>query len=308
MHDPAIARDAAAGGALFLFSTDAGGLPQPPLLHVRRSDDNGTTWAAAGAVFDAMPAWARAAVPKATTIWAPDVSLSDDGSEFRLYFAVSSFGSDDSAIGLAVTPSLAAPAWSDRGLVLASGDSDDYNAIDPNLFSGTDASGARESWLLFGSFWSGIHMARVDPATGLLAPGARAAAVHLAQRAAPDALEGAFMVQRGAFHYLFASFDFCCRGVASNYSVHVGRSAAGAQGPFVDRAGVAMLQGGGTRLVGGGFGWAAAGGQSLLRDSVGASANSSIMVLHAYDGASGDPFVNLVTIAWSADGWPELAG
>ena len=279
-------------------------MPAPPYLNVRESRDNGTTWASAGAVFAAIPAWALAAVPRASGIWAPDVSRGPAG-EWRVYYAVSSFGSETSVVGLVTTPSLEQPAWQDRGLVLGSGAGDGFNAIDPSLFAGVDGAGAPESWLVFGSFWSGIYAARVDPSTGLLAAGGAAARVHLAQRPAPDALEGAFMVQRGAYHYLFASFDFCCRGVESNYSVHVGRSATGAEGPFVDRAGVPMLQGGGSRVAGGGFGWAAAGGQSVLRESVSEGAASFSMVLHAYDGDSGAPFLNFVSVAWTPDGWPE---
>jgi len=308
VHDPAVAREGS--GALYVLGTDAGGLPQPPLLRLRASQDGGATWAELGSVFeDGLPAWARAAVPLATTVWAPDVSLSDDGSEWRVYYAVSSFGSQTSAIGLVATPSLAQPVWVDRGLVFASGAGDPFNAIDPNLFSGTNAAtGEREALLVFGSFWKGIFMLPVNASTGLLAAGAaKADAVHLAQRPdAPDALEGAFLVQRGAFHYLFASFDFCCRGSASTYNVRYGRSADGARGPFVDRAGVPMLEGGGTLLVAGGFGWAAGGGQSLLRESVVAGEPTSLMVLHGYDGESGEPFLNLVNVSWTSDGWPSL--
>ena len=296
VHDPSIAREA---GALFLFSTDAGGLQQPPFLNVRRSLD-GLEWAAAGHVLDELPPWALAIVPKATNIWAPDVSFSPEGNEWRLYYAISSFGSETSVIGLATSPTLSNASWTDRGLVMRSDRGSGFNAIDANLFA--DAAG---SWLLFGSFWSGIFMSAVDRSTGMLV-NASAPPVHLAERGAPDALEGSFMVARGAFHYLFASFDYCCRGAASNYSVHVGRSSAGASGPFIDRSGVPMLSGGGTRVVGGGNGWAASGGQSLLRDTVTADGEQSVMVLHAYDGQSGDPFVNLVNLTWTADGWPEL--
>jgi hypothetical protein len=49
------------------------------------------------------------------------------------------------------------------------------------------------------------------------------------------------------------------------------------------------------------------GGQSLLRDTVTAGGVQSVMVLHAYDGESGDPFVNLVNLTWTSDGWPELS-
>src|SRR3546814_10041280 len=45
-----------------------------------------------------------------------------------------------------------------------------------------------------------------------------------------------FIIRRGDFHYLFASFDFCCRGADSTYYTVVGR-AAKAEGPYVDREG-----------------------------------------------------------------------
>lgn len=287
VHDPAVI---AANSTLFLFSTDAGGPAAPPFLRMRASVDGGTTWATRGAVFPALPAWVRARVPAATGLWAPDISFA--GGRFLLYYAASSFGSAVSAIGLATAPSLAAPVWVDEGEVLASDAAAGFNAIDPSLF--VDDT---EALLVFGSFWSGLWAARIDVATGRRAPGAPL--IHLAQRAAPDAIEGGFMIARAPFHYLFASFDFCCRGNASTYSVRVGRSAAGAAGPFVDRAGVAMLDGGGTLVVGGGFGWAAAGGQSVLR-------GTDTLMLHAYDGATGAPFLNVVGLVWDAEGWPAV--
>lgn len=229
------------------------------------------------------------------------------GLGWCLYYAVSSFGSPVSVIGLATTPSLAAPVWTDRGLVLRSGAGDGYNAIDPTLVEDSAAAKAAATapsyWLVFGSFWTGIKAVRIDASTGKV-DASNASVVALAQRAAPDALEGAFLVARPDAHYLFVSWDFCCRGAASNYSVHVGRSTAGVQGPFVDRDGVAMLDGGGSLLVGGGFGWAAGGGPGLLRGS--AQLRVSTMVLHAYDGESGDPFMQLVDVEWGPDGWPAV--
>src|SRR3546814_4627816 len=64
----------------------------------------------------------------------------------------------------------------------------------------------------------------------------------------PDAIEAPFIIRRGDFHYLFASFDFCCRGADSNYYTVVGR-AAKAEGPYVDREGRSMLKGGGTVIL-----------------------------------------------------------
>jgi len=288
VHDPAVIAD---GGTLFLFSTDAGAPAAPPFLALRASADGGATWATRGAVFGALPAWVRAAVPAAASLWAPDVSFF--AGRFHVYYAASSFGSAASVIGLATTPSLAAPAWTDAGPVVASDAASGFNAIDPNLFQ-DPATGAL--LLLFGSFWSGIYALPVDAATGLPAP--NATRLHLAQRAAPDALEGAFLIARGGFYYLFVSFDFCCRGAASNYSVHVGRARAAA-GPYADRAGVPMLAGGGTRVAGGGHGWAAAGGASVLR-------GTDLFVAHAYDGETGAPYLNVAELRWDAEAWPSV--
>jgi arabinan endo-1,5-alpha-L-arabinosidase len=306
VHDPAIIRDPTTK-MLFLFSTDAGGVQQPPLLHIRslNSIHGRSVWVENGFIFPDIPSWAKELIPEATNIWAPDASLV--GNEFRVYYAISSFGSETSVIGLVTTPSLLSPTWTDRGLVLKSTNGDGYNAIDPNLFQGVNSTtGENEMWLLFGSFWNGIYMRRVDPSTGMLLNSSEEA-VHLAQRPPPDALEGSFMVQRGDYHYLFASYDKCCIGVNSTYNVRYGRSSTGAQGPFIDQEGVSMLDGGGTRLFGGGFGWAASGGQSLLRDTVSADSSSSQIVLHAYDGETGEPFLNFVTFQWTSDGWPFIS-
>ena len=81
--------------------------------------------------------------------------------------------------------------------------------------------------------------------------------------------------------------------------VRMGRAAVSAGGitaPFVDSRGVPLLEGGGTLLVGRGFGWAAGGGQSVLRTqsaSVNQNNASVLLVLHAYDGVSGDPWVQV---------------
>lgn len=297
VHDPSLVAE---NGTLYVFSTDAGQPPSPPYLTLRRSLDGGASWSTASAVFPTLPAWVRRAVPAVGGLWAPDASFL--GGRWLLYYAASSFGSDASAIGLATAASLGgAPAWEDRGPVLTSSRAAPFNAIDPTL--AVDAA-TQQPWLLFGSFWGGIYMVRVDAATGLV-DAANSTRVHLAQRPPPDALEGAFLAPRPDAHYLFVSWDFCCRGVESNYSVRVGRSTAGVEGPYVDRGGVPLLQGGGTHLIGGGHGWAAAGGPGFLRETLGGRV--STMVLHAYDGVSGDPFLQLVQVVWGEDGWPSVA-
>jgi arabinan endo-1,5-alpha-L-arabinosidase len=303
VHDPSIIRDPKSG-YLYLFSTDAGGVTQPPLLHIRSSLDNGTTWQENGYIFSEIPSWAKNIIPEATNIWAPDISLVDD--EWRVYYAISSFGSEKSVIGLVTSPSLSTPIWTDKGLILQSTNGIGYNAIDPNLYQGINStSNEYESWLLFGSFWNGIYMRKVDPRTGLLYNDSTyITPIHLAQRPPPDALEGSFLISRGNYHYLFASYDKCCIGVNSTYNVRVGRSSTGVQGPYIDMQGVSMLEGGGSEIFKGGFGWAATGGQSVLRDTVSISSTTSQIVLHAYDGTTGQPFLNFVSFNWTTDNWP----
>jgi arabinan endo-1,5-alpha-L-arabinosidase len=154
-----------------------------------------------------MPEWALAIVPQATNIWAPDASLVD--GVWHVYYAVSSFGSPVSVIGLVTTPSLASPVWTDRGLVIRSDKADNFNAIDPTLVEDTSTT-PPSYWLVFGSFWSGIKAVRIDAATGKVG-GDNTTVVSLAQRAPPDALEGAFMVVRPDAHYLFASWTTAAR-------------------------------------------------------------------------------------------------
>lgn len=78
-------------------------------------------------------------------------------------------------------------------------------------------------------------------------------------------------------------------------------------GPYTDEQGVSLMQGGGTHLLGypTTTGWAAAGGESILRETVDASVTA--MVVHAYDGVTGDPWLNLVGLQWDAQtGWPTM--
>ena len=80
-----------------------------------------------------------------------------------------------------------------------------------------------------------------------------------------------------------------------------------------------MLKGGGTHLIGGGHGWAAGGGQSLLRATPGmpvpgdngTETAPQAMVLHGYDGQTGDPWANIVTVDWTPHNggvWPSIVG
>jgi arabinan endo-1,5-alpha-L-arabinosidase len=110
-----------------------------------------------------------------------------------------------------------------------------------------------------------------------------------------------FIIHHGGYYYLFVSFDLCCRGTKSNYKTMVSRS-KNVTGPYVDAQGTPMLQGGGTPLLVGNSRWIGPGGESLFQEKDG----NDIIVFHAYDGKTGDAYLQISTIGWR-DGWPHAA-
>ena len=88
-------------------------------------------------------------------------------------------------------------------------------------------------------------------------------------------------MRHGGYYYLFASLDYCCRGVNSDYRVVVGR-ATSITGPYVDRDGVAMLAGGGTELLRGYNEFRGPGGGDVFTDG-----RTDWFVHHYYDTADG---------------------
>ena len=286
VHDPVIIRQ---GGTWYLFATGGS---------IRRSQDL-RHWSLCGRVFEKLPDWASREIPGVRGgYWAPDISLYK--GTYRLYYAVSTFGKNDSAIGLATNRTLDPDSpdyhWTDEGMVFRSHREDDFNAIDPNL--AVDAQGGH--WLNFGSFWGGIKMRRIDPQTGKLSDEDTKLYSLAARPNTPShPIEAPFLVRHDSYYYLFVSFDFCCRGVKSTYRIVVGRSRS-ITGPYVDASGTPMMEGGGTQLIAGTSLWRGPGHEGLLPGA------PDLMVFHAYDGTTGRPRLQISTIAWE-DGWPHIA-
>jgi arabinan endo-1,5-alpha-L-arabinosidase len=298
VHDPAIAKD---GDTYYVFCT--GGRNGRGVIPIRTSKDL-RTWESAGIVFpDRLPDWTTAEVPRATNAWAPDISFFN--GRYHLYYSVSSFGSRDSAIGLVTNRTLnpASPdyRWVDEGMVVRSrADRDDWNAIDPNLV----VEDASHVWLAWGSFWSGIKMRRHDPTTGGLSTADTTLhALASRDRAQPigGSIEGAFIVRHAEYWYLFVSFDRCCRGADSTYNVRVGRSRA-VTGPYLDRDGRPMPDGGGTLVIEATTPtWRGPGHNGFLRDN-----GQDYLVFHAYPAQGRGSTMFISTVAWQDD-WPSVA-
>lgn len=284
VHDPVLIRH---GGRWHLFST-GDGIPH-------RVSDDLQHWKLSEPVFPALPAWAKDAVPGVRNPWAPDICLHD--GLFHLYYSLSTFGSQHSAIGLAVSPSLDAPRWEDRGLVLQSRRGDPYNAIDPNAFVAPDG----RFWMAFGSFWQGIYLIELDRSTGKPLPG------NVPRRIAArpnggTAIEAPFLIHHAGWIYLFVSVDFCCRGDRSTYQTVVGRSKSLDQ-PFVDKDGKRLLDGGGTLLCTSGPRWRGPGHPGVAVDT-----GKHVLAVHAYDAQNnGVPTLRLAPLGWRG-GWPQASG
>ncbi|MGC6399025.1 arabinan endo-1,5-alpha-L-arabinosidase [Sphingomonas sp. FW199] len=300
-HDPAILYD---GGTFYLFTT--GNLGDAEGLIAMRTSTDGLAWQLRGGSFSSIPAWAQTAVPGTSGMWAPDIVK--HGNEYRLYYSISTFGRNDSAIGMASATSLngasAAANWTDRGVVFESATTDNFNAIDPAVFS--DASG--RMWMALGSFWTGIKLIELDPATGLRKAGEPVRAI--ASRPFPGAIEAPFVVRRGDFYYLFVSFDSCCQGAASTYNTVVGRSSS-PTGPYLDRDGRDMMLGGGTRILSSGQGsgdrYVGRGHVAILQNAPVGGATGDYIVYHAYDVMrNGFPTLQIQRLNWDSQGWPGV--
>jgi arabinan endo-1,5-alpha-L-arabinosidase len=216
---------------------------------------------------------------------------------YHLYYSLSTFGSPRSVIGLATNatldPSSPSYAWEDLGKVVESRSGDDHNAIDAAVV--LDAEG--DPWLTWGSWGGGIKMRKLDAETGFLSEDDET--LYALARRPERAVEGPFVVRREGLYYLFVSFDLCCRGVESTYSVRVGRS-DDVTGPYVDRDGVPMIEGGGT-LVLGSYGPVRGPGHA----SVLVVDDGYLLAHHYYDASdAGVPHLQIRPLLWDDEGWP----
>lgn len=292
IHDPSvIATDT--GWASFATGVEGaadGGMPRT------KSSPDGITWTETGALPGGLPEWiAKELRYTPRNIWAPTVST--HGGVTYLYYSASRFGRNNSAIGVMTNAAFDArkPAegWVDQGLVFRSKPGDWLNAIDPFRIDDGD-----RAWLAFGSYWDGIRMIELDPVTGLR-KGADEP-LRLASRNG-EAIEASTVLAHGGRYYLFVSFDTCCRGIASTYRIMMGRADA-VTGPYLDRDGKPMLDGGGTELLATTGRFHGPGGQEVFT-----AEGKPWLVFHYYDGSdAGAPKLQLAPISFDAEGWPEI--
>lgn len=294
IHDPSII---VVDGHWVSFQTgDQGGLYRGA-IKLKISPD-GINWTNAEAIGKGVPRWTRDVLKYTSqNIWAP--SVSKHGDRLNLYYSVSMFGLNVSTIGLmtndAFDPAKPGEGWVDQGEVLSSNARSDWNAIDPYRIDTSDG----RAWLTYGSYWSGIKLRELDPATGkLLTPDTP---VHDLAWYGGGVIEAPAIIEREGSFYLFVSYDRCCAGVDSTYRMMVGRAEA-ITGPYLGRDGTPLLQAGASPLQAAMGRYLGPGGQEPV------AGVADRFVYHYYDGDDlGVAKLQIVPLNWTADGWPELS-
>ncbi|MCJ7448683.1 MAG: arabinan endo-1,5-alpha-L-arabinosidase [Bacteroidales bacterium] len=298
VHDPVMIKQAE---TFYLFCTGMG-------ISVWSSKDM-VQWQKEKQVFEKAPAWAVEAIPgyRGHT-WAPDISFHN--GFYYLYYSVSAFGKNTSCIGVTTNKTLN-PAdpdyhWEDHGKVVQSVPGRDmWNAIDPNLM--IDDSGT--PWLVFGSFWEGMKLVKLDQSLVKVAEpqewhtvAARPRDYYTDEKNAGEgSIEAPFLFKKGKFYFLFVSFDFCCRGIESNYKIMAGRSEQ-ITGPYLDRNGRDMKFGGGTPVLTGNKDWPGVGHNAVYTFD-----GQDFIIYHGYDAKDqGRSKLLIDKLNWDDEGWPMV--
>lgn len=316
VHDPTLIKS---GDFYYMYSTDVyyGGAgvdsddPRlDPKIPIRRSKDL-VHWNPIGHVYGEMPSeivsWMRENVQsdyQPEAVWAPYI-MEVDG-QYRLYFSVPANDRQGVYLGLAVSSNPEGP-WTNKGLVLPTYDGSPYNGIDPAVVVDRDNG---RYWLIFGSWWNGIHTVELDPDTGFRKDPEDTGTIIASRKADSNSnigLEGAEVIYNPEFnkYYLFVSYG----PLMDKYNVRVGR-ADQPQGPYYDFFGNDMSDKTDNypKLTAqykfnNHSGWQGVGHTGLLRDG-------DDYYLASQGRLGRDPNLmdlHLRKMVWTDDGWPVLS-
>ena len=205
---------------------------------------------------------------------APEVHRTGE-KEYRMYYAVSTWGHRQSYIGMARSEGPEGP-FIDAGPIVTNTEASPVNALDANWIRDPE-TGAE--YMNFGSFWGGIRQIQLDPATGLRLMNGQpyhGREIWKRHHNVDRAVEGAYEIWNPdtGYFYMFTSYD--CTNL--DYNIRVARSRS-ISGPFYDHNGVEVNNTAtgtdpdaiGLKIVDchqfeDHFGWAATGHNGILRE------------------------------------------
>jgi arabinan endo-1,5-alpha-L-arabinosidase len=288
--DPAVLK--APDGFYYAYATQSDRDGKKVNLQVARSRDL-VRWHWLGDALPVKPTWAS----RTWNFWAPHV-VRHEGRYFLYYSAEPDPPATGPGTGLCLAVATSARPegpFTDIGRPLQCGEG--FANIDPMAFD-DPATGKR--LLYWGSGFRPIKVRELAPDRMSFAPGSAAVDLVPPQKGADyqDLVEGAWVVRRGGYYYLFYSGNNCC-GKDAHYAVMVARSRRAA-GPF-EKAARPILVARGR--------WLAPGHNSVATDRAG----RDWIVYHAVDTRNPGQPVNtrrvmlIDRIVWR-DGWPRVLG
>ena len=302
--DPAAIK--ASDGYYYVYGTQTEREGRMINIQVARSADL-VDWDHLGDALPVKPDWAS----RTQDFWAPDVKQAD-GRYFLYYSAKPDAALTDDSRGLCLAVATAERPegpFTDMGKPLQCGPG--FVNIDPMAFD-DPATGKR--LLYWGSGFGPIKVQELAPDRDSFATGSKPIdLLHVDKTDSPEnyqrLIEGAWVIRRGGWYYLFYSGDNCC-GPNAHYATMVARSRS-ATGPFETLAEATgsrnsvILQESGV--------WKAPGHNSIIRDEM----SNDWIVYHAVDTrrprAKPDADVNtrrvmlVDRLVWR-DGWPRVEG
>ncbi|HYE26885.1 MAG TPA: glycoside hydrolase family 43 protein [Allosphingosinicella sp.] len=292
--DPTILR--ASDGFYYVYATQTERDGKWVNLQVARSRDL-VQWELLGDALPAKPVWAS----RTQDFWAPHVA--EHGGRYYLYYSAKpdeALSDDKKGLCLAAaTADRPEGPFTDMGRPLLCGAS--FVNIDPMSYD-DPATGKR--LLYWGSGFEPIKVRELASDRLSFAAGSETLELVKADKNVPYSalVEGAWVVRRGGWYYLFYSGDNCC-GKNARYAVLVARSRS-ATGPFESRAGPILE----ARDI-----WHAPGHNSVIEDARG----DSWIVYHAVDRnrprtkpadeVNTRRIMLIDRLVWK-DGWPTAAG
>lgn len=268
--DPAVIR--AADGMFYAYATQGERDGRTLNIQVARSRDL-VDWEHVGDALPRKPGWAS----RTQDFWAPHVA--EHGGTYYLYYSAKPDAAlSDSTRGLCLAVATARRPegpFTDRGEPLQCGPG--FVNIDPMSF---DDPRTGKRLLYWGSGFGPIKVRELAPDRVSFAPGSTA--IDLVHPIATDdpgnyqrLVEGAWVIYRAPYYYLFYSGDNCC-GPRAHYATMVARS-RDATGPYET---LAEATGDGTSVIlAQGGPWIATGHNSVVTDARG----DDWIVYHAVD-------------------------
>ncbi|PWN25591.1 Arabinanase/levansucrase/invertase [Jaminaea rosea] len=253
--------------------------------------------------------------PGVASPWAPSLFYNSAAQVYQVFYCVSAFGTRSSAIALAVSSTGEPGSFQDKGALFFSSDRTDYNALDPAL---TPDGGH----LSYGSYFGGVYIAKMTQGSGgdaSVSPDNLPGTLVAAGYANGNPVEGSYVYESKqqdaeGYYYLFVSQGQCCgfdlahlpADDTTEYKVLVGRSKS-VTGPYLDKQGKDMAEGGGSLVLSSSPGATyAPGGQSVYRDPV---SGRDVMVFHYSQKSDANAYARLGMYYLDFEGgWPSVVG